>query len=1351
MTFEEMLDSLIDTENVERLEEIQDALRDNSDVVHNTGQMAPGYVVRDVDRLSATLDLRLGPTVQEGGGLINLANRIANGIRLAEYRSSLRKRPERKTVVAEGDSWFLHQLITDTLDHLHEDHFNVRSMAAAGDTVANMLAGTQYIDVIRETNADVFLFSGGGNDLLGDGRIARVLLPHDDGFPVDQLVNQAEFGPLLDRVLSGYTHMLRTLAQELPGVRVFSHGYDYLAKIDKGPWIWPYLEEMGYSQERAKEAVIVLLNQFNSRLEELGRSSQNFNYIKMLNVVNQNGLNRGSWYDAIHPKSAGFERVANKIADAVNRHTNIGPEVDYSEGIVASGIRRPSSNLARRRAPDRQPNEAISWAYASRNLTDFESVRQEVLTFPPKSEWLRFRDPLVQKHIEDVRFLLEDPSRGQTEEQVATRMRTRPSSMVREAHVGRYAAAPQEPTEDMFDVELNLLEALFGDSEIEPVQVLLRGYEASRSVGRVQVMNQHGTHIGHGSGFLVAPGLFLTNQHVLKDADAARRSFIIFDDEVHLDGSLSQQVRFRITDQVFWSSSDADYAFCSVEPSNRDGVKLSNYGYLPLIQDSGKALNFEPVSIIQHPGGDPKAIAIRNSFIMGRVDDGVYYTTDTLGGSSGSPVLNREWQVVALHHRFVPHPTERGAVLANRGVRISHIFDDLFREQGRGTVQASVVLKNLMSSDPATEVHGLSESADDIKESADVVESGAYSGLKELEFLRAIAAEDADYDLDIPLPSILEIDTFEALPADPSSILTRLGSEGYRFIVSHEVSSKSYYNSRLRNPILPGEASGVTIGIGYDLGYKTKAEFRANWGDLLSQADLRELETCLGKTRSAAAAVLGNVKHIVVSYDAAVRVFERDSLPKVFRKLNHHFPDPIIQRMPSSCFAALVSLTFNRGASFQKSGNRFKEMRGIRAAILNNTWSDVPDLIRSMKRIWQGRPNVRGLLRRRDEEADLFEAGLSSGQHTEQQFAEINYWDPTPDGDEESTLVPLSSVEESARPKISASSVRWVANYENNPDYAHLPASAEGARFDLSGELIEKAIESTHTDPHFTDEGHLIVAIRGAALAGGAKEALHQSEISLVEQKPDHRHFRCVVAVYHRNSGSVSAFLGSTVPNRGGVASCANKLNGHGGSFANLLPVGCYELCVGTHYGSATVPTVLRLGTGPEPADAIKATVLRTANDGIYGTQDLWDNCRPKDNIHPAFSATTSDFSSLGCLTVPGSYSGGNHTGLWARFRETAGFAGHQHLGTRYNLLLVTGMELAAMETGDASYRLSHGSKDEKVGNLQRKLGVTDDGYFGSLTKEALTKTENQVLDKATGLYTIELERALGWSIFDEI
>jgi GH24 family phage-related lysozyme (muramidase) len=78
--------------------------------------------------------------------------------------------------------------------------------------------------------------------------------------------------------------------------------------------------------------------------------------------------------------------------------------------------------------------------------------------------------------------------------------------------------------------------------------------------------------------------------------------------------------------------------------------------------------------------------------------------------------------------------------------------------------------------------------------------------------------------------------------------------------------------------------------------------------------------------------------------------------------------------LSEDCAAALFSLVFNRGASL--TGERRAEMRGIKDALATGHRDAVPGLIRSMKRLW---PETSGLVRRREDEARLFEQGLKNG------------------------------------------------------------------------------------------------------------------------------------------------------------------------------------------------------------------------------------------------------------------------------------------------------------------------------------------------------------------------------------
>jgi V8-like Glu-specific endopeptidase len=65
----------------------------------------------------------------------------------------------------------------------------------------------------------------------------------------------------------------------------------------------------------------------------------------------------------------------------------------------------------------------------------------------------------------------------------------------------------------------------------------------------------------------------------------------------------------------------------------------------------------DDVFVIQHPRGGPKQIVMANNEVDFVDDTIVHYSTDTLPGSSGSPVFDWQWRLVALHHEGGSSPS----------------------------------------------------------------------------------------------------------------------------------------------------------------------------------------------------------------------------------------------------------------------------------------------------------------------------------------------------------------------------------------------------------------------------------------------------------------------------------------------------------------------------------------------------------------------------------------------------------------------------------------------------------------------------------------------------------------------
>lgn len=243
----------------------------------------------------------------------------------------------------------------------------------------------------------------------------------------------------------------------------------------------------------------------------------------------------------------------------------------------------------------------------------------------------------------------------------------------------------------------NGYERVIGASDLLSVNFLERGRRAATAVCRIKVPAEGAAW--YGTGFMVGPRLLLTNHHVLGNRDEAAQAEAQFGYEHDLDGVLAAPVGFNLTPhEIFFTDAVLDFTLVSVAPLSEEAVPIGRYNRLPLLPVSGKAVNGEWVSIIQHPGGEAKQIAIQSSQILALdpqaakdvdLESFIHYSTDTEPGSSGSPVLNDQWQVLALHHKAVPappNPLNPNAPLefvANEGVRVSAIFRHLEQQRFR--------------------------------------------------------------------------------------------------------------------------------------------------------------------------------------------------------------------------------------------------------------------------------------------------------------------------------------------------------------------------------------------------------------------------------------------------------------------------------------------------------------------------------------------------------------------------------------------------------------------------------------------------------------------------------------------
>lgn len=249
-------------------------------------------------------------------------------------------------------------------------------------------------------------------------------------------------------------------------------------------------------------------------------------------------------------------------------------------------------------------------------------------------------------------------------------------------------------TPEYFGADVLGLERLMGRNDLIDVGFLEAGHLATRSVGRVVVQ---GGSSHYGTGFMISPSLMLTNNHVLDSVEEAGRGIIEFNYQAGLDGQALAPTAFALEpDRFFATDAALDFTVVAVADRSRNGGLLADFGWLRLNETQGKVILGELVNIIQHPNGEPKQLALRENQVVDLLEHFVHYITDTAPGSSGSPVFNDQWEVVALHHAGVPQRDDEGRYLAvdgsvwtpdrgeeelawkaNEGVRISRVLQAL--------------------------------------------------------------------------------------------------------------------------------------------------------------------------------------------------------------------------------------------------------------------------------------------------------------------------------------------------------------------------------------------------------------------------------------------------------------------------------------------------------------------------------------------------------------------------------------------------------------------------------------------------------------------------------------------------
>jgi len=197
--------------------------------------------------------------------------------------------------------------------------------------------------------------------------------------------------------------------------------------------------------------------------------------------------------------------------------------------------------------------------------------------------------------------------------------------------------------------------------------------------------------------------------------------------------------------------------------------------------------------------------------------------------------------------------------------------------------------------------------------------------------------------------------------------------EGWNLIIKHEVGGGSaYYNRYLKSPAYVSENSGITIGIGYDLRFNTRAQIAKDW-HMLNSETISRLQAVSGVKGTRAMA--RSLRSVSIPYDIALEVFKNNTIPRYANYTVKAYPG--VETLHPHIQGAMLSWVFNRGGGIMSvtrdRTGRDREKRAMRDAIPERPGL-LASLFRASKRIWVNK-GVDGLLGRREDEALLCELG----------------------------------------------------------------------------------------------------------------------------------------------------------------------------------------------------------------------------------------------------------------------------------------------------------------------------------------------------------------------------------------
>jgi hypothetical protein len=282
----------------------------------------------------ARVEVAAPSDILEGAMMMDWANGLCRLRRQKEFNRRANRGDQRLILVSEGDSWFQFPLfLEDVIDQVFEE-FNIWSVDAAGDTLENMvLKDAEYMKALRQhKGVQAFLFSGAGNDIVGEDASGRAIIPQivkrfEPGRAAEWYVDTEAFAAKMRFIEDCYRKVISNVTAEFPDLPIICHGYDYAipggtpgdtrnplwASQDK--WIGrPLREDLGILDHRLQYDIVrLLIDRLNERLKSLCGGNNPNGAFRNVWHVDVRGTVEEHWADELHPTDEGFRLVAARF------------------------------------------------------------------------------------------------------------------------------------------------------------------------------------------------------------------------------------------------------------------------------------------------------------------------------------------------------------------------------------------------------------------------------------------------------------------------------------------------------------------------------------------------------------------------------------------------------------------------------------------------------------------------------------------------------------------------------------------------------------------------------------------------------------------------------------------------------------------------------------------------------------------------------------------------------------------------------------------------------------------------------------------------------------------------------